>query len=274
MGGGAADEIIMTSITNPEVMAICYAQGWAANADYMTKAEAEAVTSLGTNTASAFYQNTSITHFEELQYFGVTTLGQRNFYGCTNLTKIVLPSSVVTIPGMCFYNCENLESLGYSSITSIESSAFYNCKKLEYFTFSDLLTYIGGSAFNGCSVINFTNDIPSSVTTLGTSTFANIGFTGHLTIPSNITSIPQRLVQNSKVTSVTLPSTCTEIGSYAFYGCNQMQSLTILATTPPSLGTGPFQKMTGTIYVLAASVSAYQSAWSNQASRIQAIPTT
>ena len=50
-------------------------------------------------------------------------------------------------------------------------------------------------------------------------------------------------------------------------------SLTILAATPPTRGTGAFTLPGyGTIYVPAGSVDAYKEAWSGYASRIQAIP--
>jgi hypothetical protein len=42
-----ADFIIMTSESNPEVMKICYNQGWAASPYEMYASEAAAVTSIG-----------------------------------------------------------------------------------------------------------------------------------------------------------------------------------------------------------------------------------
>lgn len=62
---------IMTTATNAPVLAICYAQGWCANSNYMTDVEAAAVTSIGT----VFKGVNTITHFEEFKYFtGVTSL--------------------------------------------------------------------------------------------------------------------------------------------------------------------------------------------------------
>ena len=75
------------------------------------------------------------------------------------------------------------------------------------------------------------------------------------------------------LTSVTIPSGVTEIGEWAFDGCNSLQSITCLATTPPTLGSDVFRNTNDCpIYVPAESVSAYQSAWTDYASRIQAIP--
>ena len=57
--------VIMTRTTNPEVMAVCYAQGWAANENYMTEKEAIEVTDIGTS----FRYKSSITSFDEFKYF-------------------------------------------------------------------------------------------------------------------------------------------------------------------------------------------------------------
>lgn len=169
--GGGAEEIIMTSASNPEVLAVCYAQGWCASPDYMTKREAEAVTDIGT----AFQSNTSITHFEELQYFSATTsLVANAFNGCTALSSLVLPTSVTSLGSTCFVNCP-FEELDLSSITSVggycfnavgltypwlpsitrtgtssgSSAAFYQCMHIVGIRL-DSITYLG-SLVNGSS---------------------------------------------------------------------------------------------------------------------------
>lgn len=84
------------------------------------------------------------------------------------------------------------------------------------------------------------------------------------------------------LTSVTIPSGVTSIGALAFWYCTGLQSITCLATTPPTLGTeyadlspqGPFYQTNNCpIYVPAASVQAYKTAWPQYESRIQAIVT-
>ena len=75
------------------------------------------------------------------------------------------------------------------------------------------------------------------------------------------------------LTSVTIPNSVTSIGNRAFSDCESLISITCFAETPPTLNGYPFNDTNNCpIYVPAASVSAYQSAWSRYASRIQAIP--
>ena len=60
-----------------------------------------------------------------------------------------------------------------------------------------------------------------------------------------------------------------------FYNCTSLTSVTIEATTPPTLGNNVFYNTNECpIYVPSESVEIYKAAngWSNYASRIQAIP--
>lgn len=115
----------------------------------------------------------------------------------------------------------------------------------------DCVTNIDDNAFYGCydltSVV-----IPDSVTNIGDYAF----------------------IESYSLTSVTIPSGVTSIGDSAFGGCGA-ESITCLATTPPTMGTTVFEYTSCPIYVPAASVDAYKEAegWSDYSSRIQAIPT-
>ena len=74
------------------------------------------------------------------------------------------------------------------------------------------------------------------------------------------------------LTSVTIPNSVTSIGDYALLHCSGLTSITVEAITPPALGSYAFINTNNCpIYVPAQSVSAYQTAWSDYSSRIQAI---
>lgn len=79
--------------------------------------------------------------------------------------------------------------------------------------------------------------------------------------------------QISNLRSVILPATLTSITTGAFNGCQNMQSLTILATTPPATLTASLNNGSYPIYVPDGSVDAYKAAsgWSSYASRIKGI---
>ena len=79
----------------------------------------------------------------------------------------------------------------------------------------------------------------------------------------------------TNVTSITLPSGVTSIGASAFYSCSALMELTVLASAPPTLGTGVLVGVPATcsIRVPAGSVAAYKAApnWSDRAAYITAI---
>lgn len=76
----------------------------------------------------------------------------------------------------------------------------------------------------------------------------------------------------TQMTTVVIPSTVSFIGYLAFEHCTALTSITCLATTPPTLDGGTFNDTNNCpIYVPAGSVTAYQTAWPQYASRIVGI---
>jgi hypothetical protein len=138
----------------------------------------------------------------------------------------------------------------------------------------DCITSIGNNAFSGCT--NLVNvDIPSGVTTIGDSAFRSCNNLTHVTFESVITSLGNWVFRNCPLLeNVVIPNTITSIGQYAFYNCVNIGSVTIKATTPPTIGSRAFDETNRcTIYVPAASVDLYKSTsgWSTYSSRIRAI---
>ena len=104
------------------VEAICVAN-WDVNGDgKLSYDEASAVTNLN----DAFRGDSSITSFDELQYFtGLTSIG--SFENCINLESIVLPETITSIGGS-FKNCSSLSYLKIPrAVTYINFLAFENC---------------------------------------------------------------------------------------------------------------------------------------------------
>ena len=124
------------------VKAICVTN-WDTNGDgELSYSEASSVTSVGTK----FEKNTTITSFDEFQYFtGVTTLlgGLKPsgtptitvqygaFYHCTNLSSIIIPNSISEIKNYAFGSCSGLASLTVYAETppSLGTNAFNNVDK-------------------------------------------------------------------------------------------------------------------------------------------------
>ena len=185
----------------------------------------------------------------------VTEIGGSNFSSCKSLTSVTIPNSVTTIGNGSFSSCVSLTSIDIpSGVTSI-----------------------GNNAFNSCSGIT-SIVIPSGVTSIEDWTFTLCYSLTSVTIPSGVTSIGVNAFNYCRsLTSVTIPSGVTSIGTSAFRGSTGLTSVTVNAVTPPTLGDYAFDSTQGEhsgcpIYVPSASLTAYQTAWSDYASRIQAIP--
>ena len=271
MGGeGVPPNYLMTTETNPEVLAICYSKGWCASPNGMTYEEAAAVTDIGTT----FKGKTAITHFEELEYFGVTSFSSQAFRGCSKLENVVLGANVTTIGGIMFMdtglkriviNSTNITSWG-------DSSVFRNCP-LEYMYSNSQTTTPAFSSMNMQKLTTLV--LSSNVRTVG-------GFRCPLltdvTIPEGVTTTTNYgFSECTSLATITFPSTITTLHSETLRSCSSLQSVTFLSTTPPTgvNAAYTFSSSTCPIYVPSGSVETYKTAsgWSSYASRIQAIPT-
>ena len=162
-------------------------------------------------------------------------------------------------------NCDGNSTIVIGEITktNLQSVSVGNCvSTIDSCVFCDIETLTG---------VN----ISSSVTTINESAFLGCHHLSSVTFDSNsqLATIGRKTFQGCDMTSITLPSSVTEIGYYALCENYNIQSITIYATTPPTLGYHPFIDTNNCpIYVPAASVNAYKAAWTDYASRIQAIP--
>lgn len=269
-GKGREPIVIMTTETNPEVLAICYAQGWCANSSYMTDIEAEAVTDIG----EVFYKNATVTHFEEFYYFGVHSIGSKGFQSMSKITSLVLPPNI-TIANYGVYGCSKLKYLEISEGTlslggtSCFSSSFDNVKYnasnnvgAQYFDTthysSDVYVEYDDCLYNDSGMLLLCPKSKTSVT-------FKTGITGldrhcmknnksaSVVIPEGVTDMGNAACETmSNLTTIELPSTLASIPQYAFYQSNsKVNTLTCHRTTAPSLGNYCFGgwASNGTLYV-------------------------
>ena len=137
-------------------------------------------------------------------------------------------------------------------------------------------TTIGGSQGYMSSCLTLTSVIiPPGVEHITTSMFHGCYNLKDVVFPDGLKEVGQYSFYGcSGLTEVDLPDSVTLLNSSCFSNCTSLQSFTIHATTPPSLGNGLGNTNNCTIYVPANSVSRYKSNrdWRDLSSRIQAIP--
>lgn len=155
---------------------------------------------------------TSITSFDELGYFtGLTAITDNAFSGCTDLTSVTIPDSVIEIKQNAFQNCSGLTEVSIpDSVTGISYGVFANCSGLTSVTIGDSVGVIGGYGFYGCSslsAITFMSDTPPTLGLDGV--FSGQPTTGDITVPdgseSNFFDLAQTLGENWTVNNQAPP---------------------------------------------------------------------
>ena len=98
--------------------------------------------------------------------------------------------------------------------------------EMEPFTFTSTPTSLTITGVTDKGVTSL--DVPSYVTSIGSSAFSGCSGLTSVVIPDSVTSIGDSAFSGcSGLTSVTIPDSVTSIGVSAFYGCSSLESITI-----------------------------------------------
>ena len=154
----------------------------------------------------------------ELGDIPVTAIGNSAFAG-TNVTRVVLSSSVQYINNNAFENCFTLTTVDMTkdmaSVSSMGTGVFSG-SALANITFNTLITTIPDTTFLSTQLSSI--KIPDNITTIGLGAFAN----------------------NANLTKVIIPDSVTTLGPYAFYACPNLSDVK-LNNNLQVLDTGTFQ---------------------------------
>lgn len=177
------------------------------------------------------------------------------------IVKLTIKSGVTSVGDYAFNKCDKITDVVISNgVTTLGTHAFGFCDGLTVVSLPASVKTIGWSAFYGCRNLTTVN-LSEGVTRIGEYSFADCGNLSKLNIPEGVTEIAQWAFRNCSFTSLILPSTLTAIQGFVFYDCNELTSLTCLATTPPGLWSEAFATMNLSvpIYVPSGSLDAYKS---------------
>ena len=231
----------------------------------------------GGNATEQFYSNSSSATYyipsslRTVVLTDETEIGRGAFYGCSDLTSVTIPVSVIRIGMRAFSGCSGLTSVTIpTSVTRIDSSTFSGCSGLTSVTIPDSVTLIDSFAFSGCSGLKSVT-IPDSVTSIGSSAFSGCSGLESMVLPFvgarrgdtgsyaslfgcifgtsaySGGSATEQFYSSSSSATYYIPSSLktvvltdeTTIGYGAFYGCSDLTSVAIPASVT-SIGASAF----------------------------------
>ena len=190
------------------------------------------------------FKNTNIEHVK-CNY--VTRICGGSFANCQNLKSFEIlsgDSSFTKIDSYlgenesCFYNCINLEKVHLpSTINEIRPATFYGCSKLSEFVINgDGLFSVRNESFRGCSsLVDFPVERISDE--IGSYAFSGTRIkNGIITVPSTVTTIGQYAFPNI-TTYLYIPSSVTTINAATGFvrGNSNLQTVEWYASLVPAL---------------------------------------
>jgi hypothetical protein len=185
----------------------------------------------------------------------------------SDLTSVVIPSSVSQIHSYAFANCEKLTNvtIGYVAdgetayaddvyiyerafegcvtlatvdfgkyVRFIDSCAFRNCKALQSVAFTDRLETVNSFAFEGCVAMTSASfgstqsGKEANNLSLNWYSFYNCTSLATVIFADNLKVLGQGVFEGcTSITDATLPSSLTSLGERTFYGCTSLRTIVI-----------------------------------------------
>ena len=194
---------------------------------------------------------------------GVANIADYTFSNCNNLSNVAVGNSVTNIGECAFSECEKLKSITFpSSLVFIGDNAFYNCRRLAKLYFKGNAPKIGSNICNRGVIIGYIKetegwsnpwngfytmwyknpDLPVKIIydSYGDGTAAVVSYEGSpesITIPETvlIDSVEHTVIsvehnafaKCKSLIEIELPPTLQIIGEDAFFGCLNLQKISI-----------------------------------------------
>ena len=241
-----------------------------------TKPDLDLSANIGLNVEKNAFQ---YCYFNNVIFPKNCTLSSQSFMYCSASTLSFGSGTIISKNGVYSspFSNSRILNIDLNGVTQIRDYAFASTSGYTSITIPSSVTSFGQYAFYLVSTLNsVTIDYASNLAFEGGYQFFALPITS-LTIGSNPTSIGSSMFQNcTGLTTLVIQSNISSIQEFAFYGCSGLTSITVHSATPPTLESLAFSNTNDCpIYVQPESVDAYKAAsgWSDYASRIQAIPT-
>lgn len=142
---------------------------------------------------------------ETIEGYPVTTIGERAFEACWQISEVVLPDSIKEIGAEAFSQCYRLESINIpESVTTLRELVFGSCYSLTEVVVPDNITKVELGVFSNCMRLE------------------------KVILPDSLKEISDAMFNACfNLKEVVIPDTITEIGELAFFQCYSLESVVI-----------------------------------------------
>ena len=205
--------------------------------------------------------------------YKVVGIGGNAFYECTNIDRVIIPTSATYI-GNTAFAYTSIENIDIPNSVTWIGDAFYRNKQLRSITIHKNLEFLSYAALNGCDALSSiivedgnkvydsrdncnaiietaTNKLmigcknttfPLTVNAIGKFSFCDYHSIQNIIIPNTITTIEKCAFTDSWLESVIIPASVETIEERAFSGCKKLTSITLLQKNPIEIKDNVFGK--------------------------------
>lgn len=155
---------------------------------------------------------------------GVSVIGERAFFNCGEIRRIILPDSLVMIRESAFLGCEKLETINLpENLAAIGESSFYRCIKLRSISLPEKIKIIPNNAFHFCTSLTDVH-LPSGLTRICFEAFSDCISLVEISLPESLRVIEeQAFMCCSKLERLVLPKGVSTIHKNAFLKCDRLE---------------------------------------------------
>ena len=178
--------------------------------------------------------------------YTVVSIGGWAFKKCHSLTSVIIPNTVTTINAEAFMQCGISSITLPNSLIDIGREAFFQCTGLTSVTIPNNVEIIDYHAFWGCSSLS--SVVFNADSCYLDNVFYNTTITSFI-FGDGVRHIPAYICDYmTGLTTITIPSTVSSIGNYAFCRCSGLISVT-LPTSLIRIGDGAFSGCTSLVSI-------------------------
>ncbi|MBP3739316.1 MAG: leucine-rich repeat protein [Muribaculaceae bacterium] len=160
--------------------------------------------------------------------YTVTSIASWGFFGCNDITEVVIPRTITDIDIWAFTRCESLQRIEIpETVTRIGYAAFENCKSLKSISLPQSIDVVDERLFQECDSLT-TVRLPSTIKAIKSGAFSRCKSLRSIVLPEGVTAIgPYAFAYNDSLQKINFPAALTSIGHDAFSGCGSLKTISL-----------------------------------------------